>query len=206
MRLEVPARLRLGKHATDHALRHRQEREGEPGLSVAWMQQKLGLPAFGPEHAIAGDHSVADEESVEVLAYRSGKRVELLGPPRRALRMAKDFGVAAKLLVEQNDRPGARHPVVFRRIDRLKRIVPVAVAITNEVRAGDEARAHRLYQLVDVAGHRVSARSLLEIVLAAPRNGLIEESKVAGGLDIVAERLERPDDDVAMRLLALQSE
>ena len=44
---------------------------------------------------------------------------------------------------------------------------------------------------------------LLEIVLAAPRDRLVEESKIAGGLDIVAERLERPDDDVAMRLPVL---
>ena len=43
----------------------------------------------------------------------------------------------------------------------------------------------------------------VEIVLAAPRDRLIEKSKIAGGLDIVAERLERPDDDVAMRLLVL---
>ena len=140
---------------------------------------------------------------VEVLADRRGKRVELLGPLRRALRMAKDFSVSAKLLVEQNDRPGACHPVALRRIDRLQRIVPVAVAIPNEIRAGDEARAHRLYQLVDVGGHRLGVRGLVEIVLAAPCDRLIEESEIAGGLDIVAERLERPDDDVAMRLLTL---
>src|ERR1700722_14742681 len=44
---------------------------------------------------------------------------------------------------------------------------------------------------------------LLEIVCAAPRDRLIEESEIAGSLDIVAERLERPHDDVAVRLLVL---
>ena len=46
-------------------------------------------------------------------------------------------------------------------------------------------------------------RSPFEIVLAAPRDRLIEESKIAGSFDIVAERLERPDDNVPGQLLAL---
>ena len=46
-------------------------------------------------------------------------------------------------------------------------------------------------------------RRLFEIVRAAPRDRLVEEGKIAGGLDIVAERLERPDDDVAVRLPVL---
>ena len=52
-------------------------------------------------------------------------------------------------------------------------------------------------------GHRVGMRGLVEIVLAPPRDRLVEKSEIAGGLDIVAERLERPDDDVAMRLPVL---
>ena len=55
------------------------------------------------------------------------------------------------------------------------------------------------------AGHRIGVRRLLEIVRAAPRDCLVEESKVAGRFDIVAERLERPDDDVAVRLLILHN-
>ena len=132
MRPKVPARLGLGEQAADHALRHRQERISEARLFVARMQQEIGLAPLGPEHAIAGDDPVADEISVEVLAHRGGKRVELLRLLWRALRLTKDFGVPAKLLVEQNDRPGARHPVALRRVDRSQRIVPVAVAIPNE--------------------------------------------------------------------------
>ena len=52
-------------------------------------------------------------------------------------------------------------------------------------------------------GDRIGVRRLLEIVGAAPRDRLIEEGKIAGRLDIVAERLERPDDDVAVQLLVL---
>src|SRR3984957_7193995 len=103
------------------------------------MQQEIGLAPLGPEYAIAGDDPVPDEISVEVLAHRGGKRVEPLRLLWRALRSTKDFSIPAKLLVEQNDRPGARHPVALRRVDRSQCIVPVAVAIPNEIRAGDEA-------------------------------------------------------------------
>ena len=45
---------------------------------------------------------------------------------------------------------------------------------------------------------RVAAARSLEVVLAPPGDRLVEEGEVVGRLDIVAERLERPDDDVAM--------
>src|ERR1700677_1214795 len=92
---QVLARLGLGEHAADHALRHRQERIGEARFLVARMKQKLGLAAFWPEYAIAGDDSVANEMCVEVLAHSGGERVELLGPFWRAFRLTKDRGVAA---------------------------------------------------------------------------------------------------------------
>ncbi len=58
---QVLARLRLREQAADDALRHRQQRVGETRLLIAWMKQKVGLAAFRPEHAIAGDNAVADE-------------------------------------------------------------------------------------------------------------------------------------------------
>ena len=144
-------------------------------MLIARMQQELRLAALGPEHAIAGDHSIANEMRVEVLAHRGRKRVERLRLLRRALRPAQDFGVSAKLLVEENDRPGARHPIARRRINRSQRIVPVAMAIANKVRARDESRAHRLDQLVDVRRHRVGMRGLVEIV--ARRHAIVSSRK-----------------------------
>ena len=44
---------------------------------------------------------------------------------------------------------------------------------------------------------------LLEVVLAAPGDGFVEKGEIAGRFDVVAQRLQRPDDDVAMRLLVL---
>ena len=45
---------------------------------------------------------------------------------------------------------------------------------------------------------RILARRLLEIVLPPPRDRLVEEREIVGGLDVVAQRLERPDDHVAV--------
>ncbi len=44
---------------------------------------------------------------------------------------------------------------------------------------------------------------LLKIVVAPPGDPFVEKGEIAGRFDIVAERLQRPDDDIAMRLLAL---
>src|ERR1700751_1345164 len=108
------------------------------------MEQELWLATLGPEHAIPGDHSIPNKISIEVLADRGGERVELLGSLRRALRLTKELCVAAKLLVNENDRPGARHPVALGGVNRSQRIIPVAIAVPNEVRAANEASAHRL--------------------------------------------------------------
>ena len=54
--------------------------DGDSGPSLfAAVEQQLGLAAFRPEYAIAGDDSVANEIRIEVLAHRSRKRVERLG-------------------------------------------------------------------------------------------------------------------------------
>src|SRR3984957_11307835 len=99
---QVFARLGLREQAANHALCHRQERIGEARFLVARMQQELRLAAFRPEHAIAGDDSVANEMRVEVLAHGGSERVELLGALGPPFRQSKDLGVAAKLLVKEN--------------------------------------------------------------------------------------------------------
>ena len=50
---------------------------------------------------------------------------------------------------------------------------------------------------------RVALRRRCEVVVAPPGDRLVEEGEVVRRLDIVAERLERPDDDVAMAVPVL---
>ena len=84
------------------------------------------------------------------------------------------------------------------RVGWLQRVVPVALAVADQMRAGDEPLAHGGKQLRHMRRHRIPVRGRREIVLAPPGDRLVEKREIVRGLDIVAERLQRPDDDVAM--------
>ena len=135
--------------------------------------------------------------TVEVLAHRGR---ELAQPPRfvALTRALQHLGVAVELLEQQRDRPAAHHPVAHLRVGRLQRVVPVAFAVADQVRIRDEPLADRGEQLVDMRRDRILARRRLGIILPPPRNRLVEEREIVRGLDVVAERLERPDDHVAV--------
>src|SRR5262245_62437132 len=64
--------------------------------------------------------------------------------------------------------------------------------------AWDEPLADRGEQLLNVSRDWVFARRAFEIVFAPPSDWLVKERKVVRSLDVVAKRLERPDDYVAM--------
>ena len=64
-------------------------------------------------------------------------------------------------------------------------------------------RRDRGDQPVDVGGDGIGQRGLLEVVLAPPGDRLVEKGEIAGRLHVVAQRLQRPDDDVAVRLAVL---
>ena len=71
------------------------------------------------------------------------------------------------------------------------------------MRAGDKARSRGRKQLFHMRSDSIGPRRLLKRVLAPPRDLLVEKADVAGRLDIVVERLERPDDDVSVADLIL---
>ena len=71
------------------------------------------------------------------------------------------------------------------------------------MRSGDEAFAHGCDQFDDVGRDRIAMGGFFEIVLAPPCDGFVEEGEVARRFDVVAQGLQRPDDDVPMRLFVL---
>src|SRR5271166_392539 len=135
---EMAPRLALREDSPDDPLCHGNEREGEAGVRIAWMKHELRQAAFGCEYAVACDDAVTNQKAVEVPAHGRGERVEFLRLFEGAPGVTKDCGVSAKLLVEKRDSPTAHHPVALCRVDRLKRVVPVAVPIADQVRARDE--------------------------------------------------------------------
>ncbi len=160
------------------------------------VEEKLGHGAVGVEDRVAGDGAVADEVAVEVGAHGLGERGEV-GRRLRPAGAVEDGGVAVHLLEEQRDGPARHHGVAKAGVGGLQRVVPVALAVADEMGAGDEARADGGEERVDVRGDRIAAGGDGQVV-GAPRHRLVEEGAVVGRLDVVAERLERPDDDVAV--------
>ena len=63
---------------------------------------------------------------------------------------------------------------------------------------GNEPLPHGGEQLVDMGRNGILALRLLEGVLVPPRHRFVEKSQVVSRFDVVAERLQRPHDDVAM--------
>ena len=162
------------------------------------MKQQLGRAAFRPENAVSGDDALPNKVAMEIDADGFSERV-LLARRVVAFRPAKDSGVSADLLVKQRDRPTAHHPVTLRGVDWLERVVPVSVSIPNQVCPRHEASAHALDELVDMRRDGVRTRGLLESVVAPPCASLVEERQISGRFDIVAKRLQRPHDDIAVR-------
>ena len=167
-------RLLRRKEATEDGLRHgqqriRRRRSAGPADETAAPASR----ACGTEDAIARHRACANQAAVEILAHRRGQT--LLAAPSERPATTQDLGIAAQLLVQQCDSPAAHHPVAFRGIDRLKGIVPVAVAIADQVCAGHEALAYRCDQLFDVRCDRIGRGALLQVVLAPPGHRLRRE-------------------------------
>ena len=89
-------------------------------------------------------------------------------PPARP---AQHFGVAVELTEQKRDRPAAHHPVPHPGIDGLQRIVPIAFAIANKMRAGDETFAHHGEKFCYMHGDRIFVCRPLKCVLAPPCDG-----------------------------------
>ena len=70
---------------------------------------------------------------------------------------AQDRGITDDLFVKQGDGPAADHPVAQMRIGRLQGIVPVPLAITDQMRSRDELAADGIEQLVDMPNSTLPA-------------------------------------------------
>ena len=199
---KVVACLLRREQSGDDAACHRQQRVAETGAGVAGMDQQLGPLTAGLEQGIARHGIVADQKAIEIPAHLGGdmgQRSRFVG----FFHTTQDLGVATDLLEQQRHRPAAHHPVAHARVDRLQRVVPVALPVADEMGAGDEALDHRRQQPLDVLGNRVAAWRELECIVHAPWYELVQKARVVGGFDIVVERLERPDDDVAVTVPVL---
>lgn len=70
------------------------------------------------------------------------------------------------------------------------------------MRSGDESFANGIEQLLDMDCDSVELRRPGHRLFIAPGDFLVEDGEIAGRFDIVAERLQRPDDDIAVTIAA----
>ena len=140
------------------------------------------------EEPIARDDAVADQKAVEVLPHGNCGGVEFVrfaGAPRAA----QNLRVSAKLLMEQRDCPTARHPFALFSLNRLQRVVPVAVSVANQVGSRYETPSHRSDLHRDMRGDRIAALCSFERALAPPGDFFVQKSDVARRFDVIAQRL-----------------
>ena len=113
------------------------------------MQQQLRCITARFEHSVSADRFITDQETIEIGAHCQRELGKLLC---RAVTTgtAKHVGVARELLIQQRDSPAAHHRVAQLRIGGLQRIVPVAFAVADQMRAWNEAPADRRQRLLDM--------------------------------------------------------
>ena len=150
------------------------------------------------EQRVAGEHVVDEQQAQEVAPHRLGLAFEA---QRRWL--AADLPQRARQgrqrLVVQGHGPGAAHVVAHRRVGRLQRVVPVAVAVRRQRGAGDRAPARH----GERAQHVLPDRAALAgpaAALRVERDRLVEDRRVAARDQVLAEREQRPEHDVAVRV------
>ena len=177
---------------------HRQQAVATPRLAVARVQPVLDAPSSRKCARPATTPSATSRR------WKSSRiRASAASSSRRAAARPQRRSAAASVrerLVVERDRPRAAQSLAQRGVGRLQRIVPVAVAVGGEARARDHAPLDQRERALDVREH---GRALG--VCASPsgwKNGSSSSSSAASsrGEQVLGEREQRPEDDVAVRV------
>ena len=99
----------------------------------------------------------------------------------------------------ERDRPGAAQALGERGVRGLERVVPVAMAVGREPRARNHAPRDQPERALDVAENRRALRARVALGMEE-RRGLVEQARIAGGEQVLREREQRPEHDVAVRV------
>src|SRR5581483_7287796 len=99
----------------------------------------------------------------------------------------------------ERDRPRAAHVLTQRRVGRLQGVVPVAVTVGGELRAGNAPPVDDSEGALDVLPYRRALTSMRAFDVEE-RHLRFEDGGIARGDDVLRERQQRPEDDVAVRV------
>ena len=195
--IDVVLRLLAGEEIREDRVDHREQAVADARLAVARVQQVTDAPVLA-EVREPGDDAVRDEQALEVLADAGELRLQLAGraaaagaPQRRRQRRQR--------LMMERDRPGAAEALGEGGVDGLERVVPVAVAVGGEAGARDHAPRDHAERALHVREQRRPLRARVAL-RAEEVHSLVEDSRVVRGEQILRERQQRPEDDVAVRV------
>jgi hypothetical protein len=150
---------------------------------------------------VAGEHRVGGELVEQGVVGALGELVRVGREGHRTAGRAdsvKALGEGAQRLGLEHGGP-RRHEVRREvRVGGLERVVPVAVAVCRQRAPGDRALRDARDRTPEVLGDR---RGLAERVVADEGDRLVEQARVARRAQVVANRKDRPEDDVAVRVL-----
>src|SRR4029079_10980186 len=104
--------------------------------------KQMAYAAALVEQRVAREHAISNEQPLEVLLHLFAPRVERSGFLRPADVAPGPRQAGQRLRVECH-RPGAAKTVAQRGVCGLERVVPVAMAVSGQRRAGDDALLHQ---------------------------------------------------------------
>ena len=99
----------------------------------------------------------------------------------------------------QRDGPGAAQSLAHRRVGWLQRVVPIAVPVRHEVCVRDDARRDDRQRPLGVRPHGGALRVIGSDRVEERHDG-VEDRPVVGGQEVLRQRVQRPEDDVAVRV------
>ena len=114
-------------------------------------------------------------------------------------RMAQRLRQRRDRLVVQRDGPRTAQLVGERRVCRLQRVVPVTVAVGRQARTRNHAPLDQRERALDVRQHAGVLRLRVALGMEV-RQLLVEQRGIAAGQQVLREREQRPEHDVAVRV------
>ncbi len=189
-------REELGGHGVDH----RQQRVGEPGAPVARVEEQLDHPSV-VQPPVPREDPVDEQLRPQGVDPLAGDPARPPGQAGQAVGRAVGGSSASRaaasavegLRLEDRRSTSSTGAAARCRVGRLQAVVPVAVPVRGQPGPGDAGGVDGVERAVEVVeqGRRCGRLAVPDERLLVPQEG-----GVAGGPEVVAERQQRPVDDV----------
>ena len=146
------------------------------------------------EDVVEDEHPVVDRTD----AFRLGLEIlgQFIGSGWR-----KQSCQCARGLVEQCDGPGRGHALLHLRLGGLERVVPVAFAVAEQFGSRNAVRPDVVEGSAQVVRDGGFPVAWLVVDVVPERRDVVEQGRIAGGVEVFAHDHQRPYGDVAVGIM-----